>query len=196
MRRKGRFFFSSKRKSLVTEARPRGRNHFGFSSLTHFCRPLSSDASENGFSHERLNNNQAGTEARATTTKQNGWFGLGMGLARLGRLPTWFSEQQLSHGLRAARRVLRHALVESLVRLHQAQNLEVAAVLCRRRDGAGQYQPPNTMYTTPQCRHEHRCVLCCAVVTCVLIPCVYSGQRLWNISTTAVAAVVNVTPDH
>lgn len=51
-----------------------------------------------------------------------------------GRLPTWFSEQQLSHGLRAARWVFSHALIKSFIRLHQTQNLEVAAVLCSQQD--------------------------------------------------------------
>lgn len=48
--------------------------------------------------------------------------------------PTWLSEQQLSHRLRAASRVLRDALIKSFIRFHQAQNLQVTAVLRDKKD--------------------------------------------------------------
>lgn len=119
------------------------------------------------------------------------------------RLPTWFSEQQLSHGLRAARWVFSHALIKSFIRLHQTQNLEVAAVLCSQQDTqSGSETAPQctasptssqhwrrmgrwildyfldyqiTMYTTSQCCDNYHYVLCCAVVTCILIPCAFGS---------------------
>lgn len=127
-----------------------------------------------------------------------GWVGWVLWMR--GRLPTWFSEQQLSHGLRAARWVFSHALIKSFIRLHQTQNLEVAAVLCSQRDteqvrnSLSMHTKPDsptssqhwrrmgrwisdyflhyqiTMSTTPRCCDDYHYVLCCAVVTRILIP--------------------------
>lgn len=120
-----------------------------------------------------------------------------------GRLPTWFSEQQLSHGLRAARWVFSHALIKSFIRLHQTQNLEVAAVLCSQQDTQSGSETASqctasltssqhrrrmgrwilhyfldyqiTTYTASQCCDDYHYVLYCAVVTCILIPCAFGS---------------------